>query len=40
MSIESFITSALYLYNNDFYNEALCLTCIAVDASSKTNILV
>ncbi len=35
MSIESFITSALYLYNNDFYNEALCLTCIAVDASSK-----
>ena len=32
MSIESFIEAANVLYDNEYYNEALCLVCIAVDA--------
>lgn len=34
MSIQSFISSAKKLYDMDAYNEALCLVCIAVDASA------
>lgn len=36
MSIESFISSAVHLYNNEFYDASLCLICIAIDASSKS----
>ena len=36
MSIESFISSAVHLYNNKFYDASLCLICIAIDASSKS----
>ena len=32
MSIQSFVESAEILYNNEKYEEALCLVCIAVDA--------
>lgn len=34
LSIQSFIESARILYNDGYYDAALCLTCIAVDASS------
>lgn len=34
MSIQSFLESAEILYNNEKYEEALCLVCIAVDARS------
>lgn len=34
MSIRSFVESAIILYENKKYSEALCLACIAVDASS------
>ena len=34
MSIQSFVDSAKILYENNKYYEALCLTCIAVDASA------
>lgn len=34
MSIQSFIESAKILYHDGHYDAALCLTCIAVDASS------
>ena len=34
MSIQSFVDSAIMLYENDKYYEALCLTCIAIDACS------
>ncbi len=34
MSIESFIESAKILYDNQKYEEALCLVCIAIDATA------
>jgi len=34
MSIQSFVEAANILYDNDKYNEALCLICIAIDACS------
>lgn len=35
MSIQSFVNSAKILYDNGNYEEALCLTCIAMDACSS-----
>lgn len=35
MSVQSFLKSAEILYDNDKYEEALCLVCIAVDACSN-----
>lgn len=32
MSINSFLESAIILYENEKYDEALCLACLAVDA--------
>lgn len=34
MSVQSFVDSAFILYENEKYNEALCLACIAIDACS------
>ena len=34
MSIKSFTESAIILYKHNKYNEALSLTCIAIDACS------
>ncbi len=34
MSIKSFISAAKMLYAESFYEEALCLTCSAIDACS------
>ena len=35
MSVQSFLESAEILYNNNKYEEALCLVCISVDACSR-----
>lgn len=35
MSIQSFLDAAQILYDNQKYNEALCLVCSAVDACAK-----
>ncbi|MNO25526.1 hypothetical protein D3C76_153660 [compost metagenome] len=35
MSIYSFLKAAEQLYDNDFYEEAFCLVCIAIDASAQ-----
>ena len=35
MSIQSFVNSAKILYDNEKYEEALCLVCIAIDACSS-----
>ena len=35
MSIQSFVSSAKILYDNEKYEEALCLICIAIDACSS-----
>lgn len=32
MSVQSFLDSAKILYDNQKYNEALCLVCIAIDS--------
>lgn len=34
MSVKSFVESAIILHENNKYNEALCLVCIAIDACS------
>lgn len=34
MSIQSFVNAAKILYRKDFYEEALCLVCSAIDASA------
>lgn len=31
MSVQSFLDSAKILYDNQKYNEALCLVCIVID---------
>lgn len=35
MSVHSFLEAAQYLYDNNFYDEALCLVCVAVDATAQ-----
>ena len=35
MSIKSFIDAAKILYEQNFYNESLCLICIAIDATAS-----
>lgn len=35
MSVNSFLGAAQYLYDNNFYDEAFCLVCIAIDASAQ-----
>lgn len=35
MSIQSFLKAAQYLYDNNFYDEAFCLVCAALDASAQ-----
>lgn len=35
MSVNSFLEAAQYLYNNNFYDEAFCLVCIAIDTSAQ-----
>lgn len=32
MSVKSFLDSAKILYDNEKYDEALCLVCIAIDS--------
>ena len=32
MSVQSFLDSAKILYDNQKYNEALCLVCIVIDS--------
>lgn len=32
MSVQSFLQAAQLLYQNNLYNESLCLVCIAIDA--------
>ena len=34
MSVQSFVNAAQVLYNQNFYEEALCLACIAVDSAA------
>lgn len=36
MSIQSFLNAAKVLYDKNFYEEALCLVCTAVDAAAAT----
>lgn len=35
MSVSSFLNAAQYLYDNNFYDEAFCLVCVALDASAQ-----
>jgi hypothetical protein len=35
MSVQSFLKAAQYLYDNNFYDEAFCLVCVALDASAQ-----
>ncbi|AKG33314.1 hypothetical protein [Paenibacillus durus] len=35
MSIYSFLEAAEHLYDNNFYEEAFCLVCVAIDASAQ-----
>lgn len=37
MSIQSFIQAAQLLYQNNYFDEGLCLVCIAIDASASPN---
>jgi hypothetical protein len=35
MSVNSFLEAAQYLYNGNFYDEAFCLVCVAIDTSAQ-----
>ena len=37
MSIQSFIQAAQLLYENNYFDEGLCLVCCAIDASAAQN---
>lgn len=35
MSVHSFLEAAQYLYHGNFYDEAFCLVCVAIDTSAQ-----
>ena len=35
MSVHSFLEAAQYLYRGNFYEEAFCLVCVAIDTSAQ-----
>ena len=35
MGVHSFLEATQFLYDNNFYDEAFCLVCVALDASAQ-----